>query len=145
MEKFTTEEDWAKLACWLQTNPSPRFQADLDTWTALSVENDAIMKVWKKAKLSSRTADAEAPTIDEIWPEIKSDLGIRSQKSKGRKRTKDKSSKKQRYYQTAWFMGIASMIFRTKLCLTTSVLPNLTNSIPSISPRTLWSAPKPLL
>lgn len=110
MEKFTTEEDWAKLACWLQTNPSPRFQADLDNWTALSAENDAIIKVWKRAKLSSRTADSGAPTIDDIWPEIKSELGIRSQKSKGRRKSRDKSGKKQKFYQSAWFMGLGSML-----------------------------------
>lgn len=110
MQKFTTEEDWAKLAYWLQTNPSPRHQSDLDDWTALSTENDAIIKVWKKAKLSSRTTDSGAPTIEDIWPDIKSELGIRSQKSKGRKRTKRKSGKKQKFYQSAWFMGVGSMV-----------------------------------
>jgi len=118
MEKFTTEEDWAKLARWLQTNPSQRYQADLDNFTALSQENDAILKVWKLAKLSSRTADAGAPTIDDIWPDIKSDLKIRSQKSKGRKKSRsDKSSKKQKYYQSAWFMGIGSMLGLSLLLL----------------------------
>ncbi len=119
MDKFKTDKDWGKLARWLQTNPSTRHQADLDNWLALADENEAAYNIWRQTKLSSRTADSGAPTIEDIWPDLKEELGIHRKKT--RKKSKSRSSKRRSsgtaIFGSAWFVALAAMAGLTLLVL----------------------------
>jgi len=111
MESISTEKDWAKLARWLQTNPSPRIQNELDSWLSESEENQVGFEKWRQAKLSARTVDGRLPSVDDIWDSVKGDLGFQRVKSKRKSSGKrSSSSNKQKIYGRAWFVAIAAMI-----------------------------------